>query len=279
MKTKTVSYCNVHTSSTGIHDLSVYVDPKQIIVCNGSEIQWAALKIENLLTTTTQGGHTIEAIKEEEDDNQITVLEQRIDFVNALDGITDPDLPSDIVKIHCVGNEGYLRKDVHVVVESQQAIHVLCLLPVKQGQQQTFEVEKVFAFTKEFAKIGELEPIRSVSLESYADKENLLVIVKASGESRVMSQAIERAMIEYLASIKQQAEEEDSASEDEEEKAKRAAREAEQRRLWYRMTRVCRRETFEDLLPKRKVKQLTAANQTLRAIRGFLQDQVQANFF
>lgn len=75
--------------------------------------------------------------------------------------------------------------------------------PVKVGLMQSFDVETHFEFEKSFAEIGVTEEIRSITLESYGDEDNLIVILKKSGESKMMSEAIMKMMIDYANSIKQ----------------------------------------------------------------------------
>lgn len=83
----------------------------------------------------------------------------------------------------------------------------------------------MFEFDKTFAEVTPLEELRSINLASYADTENLIIIIKSTGESKMMSQSIMRQMIEYANSIKV-VEEEEESDEDEEEKARLAALEA-----------------------------------------------------
>lgn len=104
---------------------------------------------------------------------------------------------------------------------------------------QSFDIETIFEFEKSFAQIGVNEKIDSISLENYSDQENLLVVIKESGEVAVMSKNIHKLMVEYYNSIKA-AQEEESSSEDEEELARIAAIEAERKKLFYRMTKICR---------------------------------------
>lgn len=80
------------------------------------------------------------------------------------------------------------------------------------------------------------------------------MVVKRSGQMKVMSESIMRQMIEYANSVKK-AMEEESSSEDEEELARIAKLEAERKKLCYRLTRPCRGKE-EPLVPKKKEKKL-----------------------
>jgi hypothetical protein len=218
----------------------------------------------------------LQSVEYEPVDGQTCIVEQKVDYINVLDKCTSEEKPHDIQKVHCVSNEGFLRKDIHFVVETELKIHVLSLILAKSGFQQSFEVEVHFEFDKSFAEIAVNEKIKSISLQNYADKENLIVILKSTGESKMMSESIMHMMIEYANSIKV-IEEEEESSEDEEEKARIAAIEARRQQLFYRMTKVCRRE--EPIVSQKKPKAINAQNQTLSAIRNFFSSEVKANYF
>lgn len=61
------------------------------------------------------------------------MIEQKVEFFDCIANCDDEDMPTDFIKIHCVDNEGYLRKDIHFVVETELKVHVLNLLPIRQG--------------------------------------------------------------------------------------------------------------------------------------------------
>lgn len=97
----------------------------------------------------------------------------------------------DICKVYYVSNEGFLRKEIHIVVETELKIRILSLDPVKSGNSaETFDLKEVLEFEKKFAEIGINDMIKSISLENYADQENLIVILKSNGESKMMSRDI-----------------------------------------------------------------------------------------
>lgn len=70
------------------------------------------------------------------------------------------------------------------------------------GAGQTFELKTNLQFEKQFAEIGYSEVIKKITLLSYADAEKLLVIMKESGETKMMSRDIMQMMLDYQKSIK-----------------------------------------------------------------------------
>ncbi len=96
-----------------------------------------------------------------------------------------------------------MRKEVHIVVETEIKIMILTLNPVKKGYLQSFNMESYFEFEKQFADIALSEALHSISLLPFSDQENLILILKSTGETKTMSQTIMRQMIEYARSIKQ----------------------------------------------------------------------------
>lgn len=85
-----------------------------------------------------------------------------------------------------------MRKEIHFVLETELKIHVYSLTPTKSGLEQTFDIEIIFEFEKSFVEIGVTEKIKSINIEGYADRENLLVILKGNGDAVVMSESIHR---------------------------------------------------------------------------------------
>ena len=165
------------------------------------------------------------------------------------------------------------------MAETSDKIQVFKAEPLKSGVVPSFELEVVFEFEKQFAEINMNEEIKSISLESYSDQENLIVILMKDGQMKVMSESIMRQMIEYANSVKK-AVDEDSSSEDEEELARIRKLEAERKKFCYRVTRPCRKE--EPLVARKKIKNKdlqTSKNQTLSAIRNLFAAQVAKNFF
>jgi replicative DNA helicase len=81
--------------------------------------------------------------------------------------------------------------------------------------------------------------IHSISLQNYADQENLLVIKMVDMDIKVMSRSIMRQMIEYSNAIKNQVEEE--SSEDDEETLANIANEKLRRlTVGYKFSRLCK---------------------------------------
>jgi hypothetical protein len=105
------------------------------MVTNGTKLVWASLNIENLFTGTssdeiepikvqmmespTLGGENIDY-----DGMKDSKIESKAKFIDVMSNCVPSLLPEDIWAIHDISNEGYRRKETHIVVESETKIHV-----------------------------------------------------------------------------------------------------------------------------------------------------------
>jgi hypothetical protein len=120
------------------------------------------------------------------------------------------------------------------------------------------------------------DKIISISLENYADQENLLVIRMEDKDIKVMSQSIMRQMIEYANAIKNQVEIE--SSDDDEETLAFIANEKRRRlTVGYKCSRLCKGPDV--LVQERKVKAVRADNIILKAIKNFVEENIKKKIF
>lgn len=59
-----------------------------------------------------------------------------------------------------------MRKEIHLVIESDLQIHVVTVTHTKNGK---FDIRENFSFEKSFIEIGAFDPIKRITLENYAD--------------------------------------------------------------------------------------------------------------
>jgi len=85
---------------------------------------WGPLKIESILTTSPTKGRT-EKLKTdldhdiiEEETPELQFLTQVVEYSSVLENCNYDDDLEDIKQIFCISNEGFLRKEVHVVIET-----------------------------------------------------------------------------------------------------------------------------------------------------------------
>ena len=179
-----------------------------------------------------------------------------------------------------------MRKEVQLVVETGLRIEILTVNHTKGGK---FEIREHFSFDKSFVDIGTFDSIKKITLENYADQENLIVIHMASNQIKVFSESIEIQMIEYANNVKAAQEDDDSES-DEEEKLRIQSIRVERNRPCNRIKGIFRPPPpVPEYTRKPSKKQVEAAtagdtasetkNQTLSAIRNFFTNSVKKNFF
>lgn len=136
----------------GLHDNAIYVDPKQIIVVLEKKIMWAQLKIETVMAlqhvALSSGDRSP---KEDEGEEQsLNTIETEAQFFDVLETYDSDEIKAeDIIRVYDVQNEGFSRKEVHMVVEMEVKIQVLQLTQLKNGSSISFSIEKIFAFEKQ----------------------------------------------------------------------------------------------------------------------------------
>ena len=60
----------------------------------------------------------------------------------------------------------------------------------------------MLTFEKSFADIGAGEKLKTIDLLNYGEVDNLIVVIKESGESKMMSKDIIQMMLDYQKSTK-----------------------------------------------------------------------------
>ena len=126
----------------------MYVDPKQVLVVNGEEIVWAPLKIESLLGPghnkstlehSSMSSPSLLNLKSENNDGTTEpeagthTVETNPEYKNVLQQSVSDDKPDNIIRVHCVCSEGFMRKEVHFVVETEEKIYILSVDAQKRG--------------------------------------------------------------------------------------------------------------------------------------------------
>lgn len=101
---------------------------------------------------------------------KMTIIESSIKYVDVISNSISDDMPDDIWKLHYISNEGFRRKEIHFVIESEIKIHIMKMNQIKDDQGKIkFEVSESFAFEKQFIEIRMKDKINSITLQNYAD--------------------------------------------------------------------------------------------------------------
>lgn len=124
-------------------------------------------------------------------------LETNANFRNVFEQCFQDDKPEDVIKVHSVGSEGYCRKELHFLFETETALNIMKLEKSTQSDVKGFLMMPIFVFEKEKVDIKFGEQIWKCSLVNIADRENLVAIIKSTGEMKVMSENIMKLIIEY----------------------------------------------------------------------------------
>lgn len=143
--------------------MSVYIDTKQIVIVNGESAKWAQLKIETII-------HMHQNQELNDDSQHLNEYSDAFlsdanfkDILKNCEFISQGDTPqgfSENLRVHYVSSEGYMRKEIHLVIEEELTIRIISVNP----NRGMFEVIEVFSFEKSFIEIGAFDKISSISL-------------------------------------------------------------------------------------------------------------------
>lgn len=164
-------------------------------MANSKEIYHAKLKVEkgedqkqlhkqSSKGSTTFGGdpdHTVPILKQSD-----FCRELHEKFQDCLTPIKQ-SMVEGCSKIYNIGNEGYSRKEIHFLCETENKIAVYQFKPKKTPQGMTFDQRLKFSFYKEDIGMSRSQTIEDMSINPTSDHEAMILVLKNDGELKFVN--------------------------------------------------------------------------------------------
>lgn len=111
------------------------------------------------------------------------------EFRDALTPIHN-DMSEGCSKVYNIGNEGYTRKEIHILCETETKIAVYHFKPKKSAKGIQFEVRLKFSFYKADIGMRPSQTIEEMSINPTSDSESMILVLKNDGELKFVNEKL-----------------------------------------------------------------------------------------